>query len=137
MPTAPFEPLTAPFEPVTKKRAAAILQVSIRTLDYWLEHSVEHGEMPKPKRVGRHCYWHPDEFFGWLSKRLKPVPDKTGTPIDNKTPATLTQTPSPEAEQAPSRPTKQARSSARRSTKPSGKTSTKQKRMSLDDLNAP
>ena len=35
---------TAPFEPITKKRAAEILQISIRTLDWW----VEQGMLPAP-----------------------------------------------------------------------------------------
>ncbi len=54
------------FEPVTKKRAAEVLQVSSRTVDYW----VEQGLMPAPAHIGRHCYWHPDTFYSWLRSRL-------------------------------------------------------------------
>lgn len=65
-----------PFVPITKKRACELLQVSLRTLDYF----IEQGAMPAPAHIGRHCYWHPEVFFGWLASRLG-APDADTSPV--------------------------------------------------------
>jgi phage terminase Nu1 subunit (DNA packaging protein) len=122
-----------PFTPVTKKRAADILQVSIRTLDYWLEHD----EMPAPEHIGRQCYWHPDVFFAWLTAKLSRSPAEAGIPLDDGKDSAAPATSNPVADKSPARPAKQGRSTARQSPKPSTKSTAKRRRPSVDDLNAP
>lgn len=68
-----------PFEPITKEQARALLRVSIRTLDYW----VQLGELPAPVKIGRRCYWHPDVFYPWLAIRMnQSVPETTVPSIE-------------------------------------------------------
>jgi len=122
-----------PFTPVTKKRAADILQVSIRTLDYWLEHD----EMPAPEHIGRQCYWHPDVFFSWLTAKLNSAPAEAGIPLGDEKAAAAPETSKLVADKAPARPAKQRRSTARQSPKPRAKSTAKPRRPSVDDLNAP
>ena len=122
-----------PFTPVTKKRAADILQVSIRTLDYWLEHD----EMPAPEHIGRQCYWHPDVFFAWLTAKLKRTPAEAGTPLNDAKAPSAPETSNPVADKSPVRPAKRGRRPARNSPKPSAKSTAKRRRPSVYDLNAP
>jgi len=51
---------------VTKKHIADVLNVSIRTIDFW----IAKGILPKPTHIGRRCYWQPDELDTWLTGRL-------------------------------------------------------------------
>jgi hypothetical protein len=55
------------FEPITKERAAAILGVSIRTI----ENHVRDKVMPAPVPLGGRVFWHPDIFFQWLHDALR------------------------------------------------------------------
>ena len=85
-----------PFEPITKERASAIIQVSIRTLDYW----VQQGEMPMPVKLGRRCYWHPNVFYPWLAIRMNQnVVETAEKPIEAGQP----ETPQVESTEAPLR----------------------------------
>jgi excisionase family DNA binding protein len=69
--------MVEPFTPITREEAAKRLSVSLGTID----NMIEHGEMPKPKAIGRarRLYWHPEIFFAWLDKMLReeaaPSPD--------------------------------------------------------------
>lgn len=69
-----------PFEPITKVRASAILQVSVRTLDYW----IQLGDMPAPTRIGRQYYWHPTDFYAWLNTRLNHIPSEAAAPQNDE-----------------------------------------------------
>lgn len=61
--------MTQRFEPITKERAAAILDVSTRTV----ESMVADGVLPRPMAIGRRVYWHPDVFFDHLDALLRAV----------------------------------------------------------------
>jgi len=50
----------APFEPVLKADAAAMLNVSERTIDNY----IERGLCPAPVAFGFREMWHPDVFYG-------------------------------------------------------------------------
>ncbi len=57
----------AAFVPLTKQAAADHLDISVRSVENW----INEGILPAPVKLGNRVYWHPDVFFGWLSKRLQ------------------------------------------------------------------
>ncbi|MFG6458404.1 helix-turn-helix transcriptional regulator [Roseateles sp. BYS96W] len=59
--------MTAPFKPLHRQDIADLLDVSLRTVDNW----VQEGRIPAPKHLGRGVLWHPDCFYGWLDQYLK------------------------------------------------------------------
>lgn len=60
-----MNPISA-FKPLSKDDLAAVLGVSIRTIENW----VSDGILLAPTRLGNRVYWHPDTFYGWLDRRL-------------------------------------------------------------------
>lgn len=73
--------MTAPFKPLHRQDIAELLDVSLRTIDNW----VQEGRIPAPRPLGRGVLWHPDCFYGWLDQYLKatgpePMADRTSTP---------------------------------------------------------
>ncbi|WP_459190562.1 helix-turn-helix transcriptional regulator [Ralstonia pseudosolanacearum] len=69
----------APFTPMTKDDVAAVLGVSIRTI----ENLVKANQMPAPGRIGGRVLWHPDVFYSWLDMVLRipgPVDDEAAEP---------------------------------------------------------
>lgn len=60
------------FKPLTKDDIAGVLGVSSRTIEHW----VNDGTLPAPRRLGNRVYWHPGVFYGWLEHRL--VADEPG-----------------------------------------------------------
>jgi len=58
---------TAAFVPLRKQDVAALLGVSIRTV----ENFVAKGRMPAPAHIGARVLWHPDVFFAWLDQALR------------------------------------------------------------------
>ena len=59
----------SPFQPLSKTDVGRVLGVCVRTIDAW----VNSGEMPPPAKIGARVYWHPQQFYSWLDKRLKVV----------------------------------------------------------------
>lgn len=57
---------TSSYQPITKEKAAEILSVSKRTINYWLAD----GTLPSPVSIGRRVYWHPENFYRWLDEKL-------------------------------------------------------------------
>lgn len=58
-----------PFTPITREQAAAILSVSLSTLDAMIAAE----SIPEPRALpgGRRKYWHPDIFYTWLDQQLR------------------------------------------------------------------
>jgi len=56
----------AAFKPLTKDDIAAVLSVSLRTIENW----VQEGIVPPPAKIGNRVYWHPGVFYAWLEGRL-------------------------------------------------------------------
>jgi len=55
-----------PFTPLSKQAVADLLDISIRSVENW----INEGILPAPAKLGNRVFWHPDAFYGWLSKRL-------------------------------------------------------------------
>lgn len=58
------------FTPLTKQAVADSLGISIRSVENW----INDGILPAPVKLGNRVYWHPDVYYGWLSRRLKEEP---------------------------------------------------------------
>ncbi len=58
-----------PFIPITREQAAAILSVSLSTLDAMI--AAESIPEPRPLPGGRRKYWHPDVLYTWLDQQLR------------------------------------------------------------------
>ncbi len=58
-----------PFTPITREQAAAILSVSLSTLDAMIAAE----SIPEPRALpgGRRKYWHPDIFYTWPDQQLR------------------------------------------------------------------
>jgi len=56
----------APFTPLSKQAVADLLDISIRSVENW----INEGILPAPAKLGNRVFWHPDAFYGWLSQRL-------------------------------------------------------------------
>lgn len=54
------------FKPMSRDDVAAVLGVSLRTIDNW----IGDGSLPAPAKLGNRSYWHPVAFYGWLDRRL-------------------------------------------------------------------
>ena len=54
------------FKPLSRDDVAAVLGVSLRTIDNW----IGDGSLPAPAKLGNRSYWHPVAFYGWLDRRL-------------------------------------------------------------------
>lgn len=54
------------FTPLTKQTVADVLGISVRSVENW----INEGILPAPVKLGNRVYWHPEVFFGWLSRRL-------------------------------------------------------------------
>lgn len=54
------------FKPLSRDDVAAVLGVSTRTLENW----VNDGTLPSPAKIGNRVYWHPNIFYAWLDRRL-------------------------------------------------------------------
>ncbi|AIV90847.1 helix-turn-helix transcriptional regulator [Burkholderia pseudomallei] len=54
------------FTPLTKQAVADVLGISVRSVENW----INDGTLPAPVKLGNRVYWHPEVFFGWLSRRL-------------------------------------------------------------------
>ncbi|WP_374710117.1 helix-turn-helix transcriptional regulator [Burkholderia thailandensis] len=71
------------FTPLTKQAVADVLGISVRSVENW----INDGTLPAPVKLGNRVYWHPDVFFGWLSRRLlEPVAEVTRAPALTPTP---------------------------------------------------
>lgn len=57
----------APFKPVTKADAAQVLGVCTKSIDNY----IRDGLLPKPARFAGRDLWHPDDFYGFLSAKLR------------------------------------------------------------------
>lgn len=66
-------PESVSFKPLSRDDVAAVLGVSLRTIDNW----VSDGSLPAPAKLGNRSYWHPVAFYGWLDRRL--MSDATAT----------------------------------------------------------
>ena len=55
------------FKPLTVDDVAAVLGVSVRTV----ENHIEEQGLPRPVKIGKIRYWHPDVFYGWLDRVLR------------------------------------------------------------------
>ncbi|KGS44868.1 prophage CP4-57 regulatory family protein [Burkholderia pseudomallei ABCPW 107] len=63
------------FTPLTKQTVADVLGICVRSVENW----INDGTLPAPVKLGNRVYWHPDVFFGWLSRRLlEPVAEGAG-----------------------------------------------------------
>lgn len=62
------------FVPLTKKDAAELLKVTVRTIEHWIAADL----LPAPAKIGNRAYWHPDVFYQALNQRLK------ATPVENE-----------------------------------------------------
>jgi len=61
------------FIPLAKQAVADVLGISVRSVENW----INDGTLPAPVKLGNRVYWHPDVFFGWLSRRLlEPVAEE-------------------------------------------------------------
>ena len=73
-----------PFTPLSKQAVADLLDISIRSVENW----INEGILPAPAKLGNRVFWHPDAFYGWLSQRLlEPVTEgqsKEATPVASK-----------------------------------------------------
>ncbi len=56
-----------PFNPLTVDDVAAVLGVSVRTV----ENHIEEQGLPRPVKIGKIRYWHPEVFYGWLDRVLR------------------------------------------------------------------
>lgn len=74
--------MTAPFKPLHRQDIAELLDVSLRTIDNW----VQEGRIPAPKPLGRGVLWHPDCFYGWLDQYLKAAPEPMALRTSTSTP---------------------------------------------------
>lgn len=74
----------APFTPLSKQAVADLLDISIRSVENW----INRGILPAPAKLGNRVFWHPDAFYGWLSQRLlEPVTEgqsQEATPVASK-----------------------------------------------------
>lgn len=57
----------APFKPLTKEDVASLLGVTPRCIEQW----VEQGLLPRWRKLGTRCFWHPHVFFSWLDTYLQ------------------------------------------------------------------
>lgn len=57
----------APFKPVTKADAAQVLGVCTKSIDNY----IRDGLLPQPARFAGRDLWHPDDFYGFLSAKLR------------------------------------------------------------------
>lgn len=57
---------TSAFKPLTKKDVAESLDISIRTVENWVNNKI----LPAPKTLGNRVYWHPGAYYAWLDQRL-------------------------------------------------------------------
>lgn len=55
-----------PFTPLSKQAVADLLDISVRSVENW----INEGILPAPAKLGNRVFWHPEAFYGWLSKRL-------------------------------------------------------------------
>ncbi|AJX86470.1 prophage CP4-57 regulatory family protein [Burkholderia pseudomallei] len=63
--------------PLTKQAVADVLGISVRSVENW----ISDGTLPAPVKLGNRVYWHPEVFFGWLSRRLlEPVAEAWAQP---------------------------------------------------------
>ena len=72
------------FTPLSKQAVANLLDISIRSVENW----INEGILPAPAKLGNRVFWHPDVFYGWLSLRLletaAEVQSQNGTPVASK-----------------------------------------------------
>jgi len=77
--------LDAGFKPLSRLEVSRILQVSIRTLENWQKA----GRMPQSVNIGGRVYWHPQVFYDWLDKKLRPPASEssasTAAPMPSRT----------------------------------------------------
>lgn len=57
----------APFKPVTKSDAAQVLGICTKSIDNY----IRDGLLPQPARFAGRDLWHPDDFYGFLSAKLR------------------------------------------------------------------
>ena len=73
-----------PFTPLSKQAVADLLDISIRSVENW----INDGILPAPAKLGNRVFWHPDAFYGWLSQRLlehaNDVQSRDATPVVSK-----------------------------------------------------
>lgn len=56
-----------PFKPLTKADAAQVLGVCTKSIDNY----IRDGLLPQPARFAGRDLWHPDDFYGFLSDKLR------------------------------------------------------------------
>ena len=56
-----------PFKPLTKADAAQVLGVCTKSIDNY----IRDGLLPQPARFAGRDLWHPDDFYGFLSAKLR------------------------------------------------------------------
>lgn len=44
-----------------------MLKLTPRCVELW----VEKGRLPRWRKIGNRCFWHPDVFYAWLDAHLK------------------------------------------------------------------
>ncbi|HEX7935772.1 MAG TPA: helix-turn-helix domain-containing protein [Paraburkholderia sp.] len=60
------------FTPLTKQAVADLLDISVRSVENW----INEGVLPAPVKLGNRLYWHPEVFLDWLSRRLQVPPEQ-------------------------------------------------------------
>ncbi len=70
------------FKPLSRHDVAAILGVSVRTIENWRREK----RIPPSVEIGGRVYWHPEVFYAGLDATLRGTGVKTdyGTPAVNK-----------------------------------------------------
>jgi DNA-binding transcriptional MerR regulator len=62
------------FKPLSREDVAAVLGISIRTLENW----VKQGRLPPPTSIAGRRYWHPARFYAALTSMLQPEDAASG-----------------------------------------------------------
>jgi hypothetical protein len=80
-----------PFKPVTKPDAADVLGVCTKTIDNY----IRDGLLPQPGRLAGRDLWHPDDFYSFLSAKLRVGVHPVTTPPSSGVDAQQTERPAP------------------------------------------
>lgn len=66
-PAADIPSAGLPFKPLSRHDVAAILGVSVRTVENWRKE----GRIAKSVEIGGRVYWHPEAFYAGLNASLR------------------------------------------------------------------
>lgn len=63
-----------PFKPLSRHDVAAILGVSVRTVENWRKEK----RIPQSVEIGGRVYWHPESFYAGLNAKLRGIAEGDG-----------------------------------------------------------